>query len=114
MQISPKLALQYAIKKNLGAYVSVASGFMPPKTDDLTKSGKISKGFKLANPELKPESLLNYEAGINWMPSKKLSIEPSVYYSRGYDFQYFVATGDSVETGGADLKPVLQRQNVAR
>ncbi|HSG68210.1 MAG TPA: TonB-dependent receptor, partial [Bacteroidales bacterium] len=37
----------------------------------------------------------------------------SVYYSRGYDFQYFVATGDTVETGGADLKPVLQRQNVS-
>ncbi|MDT8393814.1 MAG: TonB-dependent receptor [Bacteroidales bacterium] len=113
VQFSPKLALQYAIKNNLGAYVSVASGFMPPKIDDLTKSGKISKGFKLANPELKPESLINYEAGISWMPSKKLSIEPSVYYSRGYDFQYFVANGDSVETGGADLKPVLQRQNVS-
>jgi len=111
-QWSPKLALHYQFNDKLGAYVSWATGFMPPKIDDLSKSGKISKGFKLANPQLKPETLTNYEAGISWTLDKKFSLEPSVYYSRGHDFQYFVATGDSVETGGADLKPVLQRQNV--
>jgi outer membrane receptor protein involved in Fe transport len=111
-QLSPKLALQYDFNDKIGSYVSAASGFMPPKIDDLVKSGKISKGFKLANPELKPEKLINYEAGINWKPIGNISIEPSVYYSLGNDFQYFVATGDSVDTGGTDLKPVLQRQNV--
>ena len=109
---SPKLALHYQIIPALSAYLSWATGFMPPKIDDLTKSGKISKGFKLANPQLQPETLVNYEAGITWMHRNRISLEPSVYYSRGHDFQYFVATGDSVETGGADLKPVLQRQNV--
>lgn len=112
-QWSPKLALHYQILSDLSAYVSVATGFMPPKISDLSKSGKISKGFKLANPQLKPETLINYEAGITWMPQNRFALEPSVYYSRGHDFQYFVATGDSVETGGADLKPVLQRQNVS-
>ncbi len=112
VQFSPKLALQYQIRQDLGIYASITSGFMPPKVDDLVKSGKISKGFKLANPELKPERLVNYELGLTWMIIDKISIEPSVYYSRGHDFQYFVSTGDSVETGGADLKPVLQRQNI--
>lgn len=111
-QWSPKLALQYQINKKLGAYISWATGFMPPKIDDLSKSGKISKGFKLANPQLKPETLTNYEAGITWMLADRLSLEPSIYYARGHDFQYFVATGDSVDTGGTDLKPVLQRQNI--
>ena len=87
---------------------------MPPKIDDMVRSGKISKGFKIANPELKPERLINYELGATWDAHEKVSVEPSVYYSHGYDFQYFVATGDSVETGGADLKPVLQRQNIAQ
>lgn len=111
-QLSPKLALQYEVNQSLGIYVSASTGFQPPKIDDMSKSGKISKGFKLANPQLKPESIDNYELGLTWMPAGKLSVEPSVYYSRGHDFQYFVATGDSVDTGGTDLKPVLQRQNV--
>ena len=111
-EFSPKLALQYQFNKRAGIYASVTTGFMPPKIDDLAKSGKISKGFKIANPGLKPERLVNYELGVSWLLSDKVSVEPSVYYSRGSDFQYFVATGDSVETGGADLKPVLQRQNI--
>jgi outer membrane receptor protein involved in Fe transport len=113
-QLSPKLALQYQATDKVGIYASVNTGFMPPKIDDMTRSGKISKGFKIANPELKPERLLNYELGASWNVHEKLLLEPSVYYSHGYDFQYFVATGDSVETGGADLKPVLQRQNIAQ
>ncbi|MEN8224459.1 MAG: TonB-dependent receptor [Bacteroidota bacterium] len=111
-QWSPKIALHYQIGQHSGLYISWATGFMPPKIDDLSKSGKISKGFKLANPQLRPESISNYETGFSWMLDDSFSLEPSVYYSRGHDFQYFVATGDSVETGGADLKPVLQRQNV--
>jgi iron complex outermembrane receptor protein len=113
-QFSPKMALQYQFVRNFGIYVSVNTGFMPPKIDDMTRSGKISKGFKIANPDLKPERLVNYELGASWNAHEKVSVEPSIYYSSGYDFQYFVATGDSVETGGADLKPVLQRQNIAR
>lgn len=112
-QFSPKLALQYQFNKSIGVYASVATGFMPPKIDDMSKSGKISKGFKLANPQLKPETITNYEVGMTWLLAEKIAIEPSVYYSRGHDFQYFVATGDSVDTGGTDLKPVLQRQNVS-
>lgn len=112
-QFSPKLALQYNVRRDMGIYASVTTGFMPPKIDDMVKSGKISKGFKLANPGLKPETLINYELGLTWMVNDKISIEPSAYYSRGYNFQYFVATGDSVDTGGTDLKPVLQRQNIA-
>ncbi|MEE4257271.1 MAG: TonB-dependent receptor [Bacteroidales bacterium] len=112
-QLSPKLALQYQVLDKLGIYASVTTGFMPPKIDDLVRSGKISKGFKIANPDLLPENIINYELGLTWMAHERVSVEPSVYYSRGYDFQYFVATGDSVETGGADLKPVLQRQNIA-
>lgn len=112
-QLSPKLALQYQALDKLGIYASVTTGFMPPKIDDMVRSGKISKGFKIANADLLPETIINYELGITWMAHERVSVEPSVYYSRGYDFQYFVATGDSVETGGADLKPVLQRQNIA-
>jgi iron complex outermembrane receptor protein len=111
--LSPKLALKYNFLNAHSVYISYSKGFMPPKLDDLSKSGKIRKGFKLANPELGPEYLTNYELGFNFRFLNKISIEPSVYYSLGKDFQYFVGTGDSIDTGGDELKPVYQRQNIA-
>jgi iron complex outermembrane receptor protein len=111
---SPKLALKYTFAKKQSVYISYSQGFMPPRLDDLSKSGKIRKGFKLANPDLGPEYLTNYELGFTFRVFKKLSIEPSVYYSLGKDFQYFVGTGDSIDTGGDIPKPIYQRQNIAK
>ncbi len=110
---SPKIALKYNFNKSHSAYISYSKGFMPPKLDDLSKSGKIRKGFKLANPELGPEYVSNYELGFTLKYFEKLIIEPSIYYSLGKDFQYFVGTGDSVDTGGDELKPVYQRRNIS-
>jgi len=111
---SPKLSGMYFFNKKLSSYLSFSTGFNPPKLDDLSKSGKISKGFKLANPELTPETITTYEWGLNWKPLPKLSFEPSVYFSQGHNFQYFVPNGDSIDTGGSDIKPVLQRQNISK
>ena len=111
--ISPKLALMYNFSEKLNTFISASTGFMPPKLDDLTRSGKITKGFKLANPLLKPETITSYEWGWNYTPADRLKFEPSVYYSLGKDFQYFVGTGDSIDTGGQNLKPELQRQNIS-
>ena len=86
---------------------------MPPMLDDMCKSGKIRKGFKIANPGLRPETLINYELGSTALLIDKIRIEPSVYLSQGKDFQYLIGTGDSIDTGGDDLKPVFQRRNVS-
>lgn len=110
---SPKIAVSYKLGKGNSVYASYSKGFMPPKLDDLSKSGKIRKGFKLANPELGPEYLTNYEIGGTFVNNDKLFVEPSIYVSLGKDFQYFVGTGDSVDTGGDELKPVYQRQNIS-
>ncbi len=110
--ISPKIALQYNFNNTTNAYVSYSTGFKPPKIDDLCKSGKIRKGFRLANPELEPEKIYNYELGFKKQFQNKLSINTAVYYSRGHNFHYLVGTGDSVDTGGSSLKAVLQRENV--
>ncbi len=111
---SPKIAVNYHFMDDQSAYLSYSQGFKPPKLDDLSKSGKIRKGFKLANPDLKPEYLTNYEGGAHLsMFHHKLKVEPAIYYSLGKDFQYFVGTGDSVDTGGDDLKPVYQRRNIS-
>lgn len=114
MEISPKIALKYFITKNLNVFLSASSGFMPPKLDDLAGSRKISRGFKIANPELFPEKFASFELGIDYSVADKLFIKSSGYYALGDDFQYLVATGDYIDTGSDDPVPVFQRQNVTK
>jgi len=111
---SPKLGVKYHFNNKTDMYISYSHGFRPAMLDDMCRNGNISKGFKLANPQLKPESVDNFELGADWYPVPSVSIKPSLYYTPGRDFQYFVGTGDSVVTGGDNLKPVLQRQNVSK
>ncbi len=110
--ISPKLAALYQFKPNCKFYISYSKGFRAPILDDMCKNGNVSKGFKLANPQLTPENINNIEAGYVYNYKDKIIIEHTVYYSLGSDFQYFVSNGDSVYTGGTTLKPVLKRENV--
>lgn len=110
--INPKLGLRYLPFRWLSLYSSVASGFMPAKLDDLCSSRKITKGFKLANPNLKPEHLLTYEVGGGVKINSIARFDAAFYLSKGYDFQYFVSTGDSIDTGGNEIKPIVKRENI--
>ena len=107
---SPKIALKYLIAKKYSTYISFSKGFMPPKLDDMTTSRKINKGFKVANPELKPEKLNNYEIGFTAQPHRQIKIDGAVYFSQGSDFHYFIETGDTVDID----KPVLKRENISK
>lgn len=112
--LSPKIALKYKHSDKLNAYTSISKGFMPPTIDDMTRSGKIRKGIKLANPNLLPEILYNAELGFQWLPSKRLCIEPSIYYSIAENMIYQVWTGDSVEILSDGPKPMIQKLNVSK
>jgi outer membrane receptor protein involved in Fe transport len=111
---SPKFGVKYRPSANHDLYFSYAHGFRPGMLDDMCRNGNISKGFKLANPSLQPEKVDNLEIGGNFRFFKRLTLEPSLYYTLGTDFHYFVGNGDSIATGGDNLKPILQRQNVSK
>jgi iron complex outermembrane receptor protein len=111
--VSPKLGIKYSFSKKLNGYLSYSRGFRPAMLDDMCKNGNVTKGFKLANPQLDPETIDNYELGIDWSPVPALSFQPSFYISEGHDFQYFVSTGDSINTGGDKDKPIIRRENVS-
>jgi iron complex outermembrane receptor protein len=111
--LSPKIGLRYTIIRSLNSYLSYSRGFRPAMLDDMCKNGNVTKGFKLANPQLKPETIDNFEAGVDWRPFPNLLFQPSVYLSLGHDFQYFVSTGDSINTGGDKDKPIIRRENVS-
>lgn len=111
--VSPKIGITYEVNSLLNLYVSYGKGFRPPILDDMCRSGSVNKGFKLANPFLKPETLNNYEIGGTFFMSNKIKIEPSLFYSVGNDFQYFVGTGDTIYSGNKP-KGILKRENIAK
>ena len=111
--LSPKLAFQYSFLKYYRTYLSYARGFRPSILDDMCRSGKIRGGFKIANPDLRPETLDNFEWGMDMAFFGKLFIDVSVFYSLGHDFMYYVSTGDSVDMGYTPLSPVFIRKNVS-
>lgn len=112
MALSPKLGITYALKPDVRMYLSYARGFRAPILDDISRNGNINKGIKLANPLLKPEKLDNIEWGMNVLLFNRFRIQPTVYFSIGHDFQYFVGTGDTIDSGNKP-KPVLKRENVS-
>ncbi len=112
-QIDPKISLQYRFTPRSRIYFSAAQGFRAPNLDDLCRTGKISKGFKIANPALKPEVLDNFEVGTDLLLFKKLHVAASFYYSIGRDFMYYVSNGDSVNMG-YKRTPVFMKQNISQ
>jgi len=57
-ELAPRLAVLYKLTNNISAYASVAKGFSPPTTPELSPSGGD------INTSLDPEFGWNYEAGI--------------------------------------------------
>lgn len=112
--LSPKGGILFNISNNLSSYISFSRGFRTSTLGDLVLTSSVNKGFKIANPELRPEYLSNAEIGINWNYEKKLTVVPVIFYSIGRDFQYFVGTGDSIYTTKTNPQPIIRRQNIGK
>lgn len=110
--LSPRLSLQYKPSDDLRVYASYSRGFRPSVLDDLCRSGRIRGGLKLANPNLKPEYLDNFEVGGDYKPIDWVKLSSSLYYSKGTDFLYYVSTGDSIDMGYGN-RPVMIRSNIS-
>ena len=108
--ISPRMSGQYKFSENVRAYAVYSHGFRPSVLDDLCRSGFVRGGFKEANPLLEPENLDSYELGAD-IHAGGLSVSPSLYYSRGNDFMYYVSTGDSLSMFGR-MRPVRRVENI--
>lgn len=107
---SPRVALRVNPNANVSGYVSYSQGFRASILDDLCRSGWMWVGPKIANPDLGPETLDNYEIGGTFRFLKNVSIAPSLYYAKGKDFLYYIATGEKM-WGKRDI---YQRQNISK
>ncbi len=113
LAISPKIGVQYSLSEANSVYANYSVGFRPGTLDDMCRSGSISKGFKMANPDLEPETMNNYEIGGSFEVNRFIRFEPAVYYSQGRQFQYFVGTGDTIFSE-LKTRPILRRENVSK
>jgi iron complex outermembrane receptor protein len=66
----------------------------------------------LANPNLKPEYLSNYEIGVDHKPLPWIKVSASGFHSKGTDFLYYVSTGQSIDMGFGP-RPIMVRSNIS-
>ena len=108
-EFTPKAAAHYEFSNNVNTYFAWSKGFRTPTLDDLCRSGFISGGFKEANPNLGPETVNSFEWGLNINASPKLKIMPGIYFMKGDDFMYYLATGETIFGG---KKKVVKKENI--
>jgi iron complex outermembrane recepter protein len=111
--LSPRLSLRYHLKDNTRFFVSLAKGFRAPMLDDMCRTGNRKRTFAVANPDLKPENVWAFELGNDILIKKKLLFSVSCFHSIGYDFMYYVSTGDSVNMGYR-LAPIISKSNIGK
>lgn len=109
---SPRLSVQYKPNNIYRIYASYSRGFRPSVLDDLCRSGRVRGGFKVANPNLTPEYLDNFEIGGDYKPAKWLRMSGSAFYSLGSDFLYYVSTGETIEMSYGP-RPIMIRSNIS-
>lgn len=110
--VSPRLSVQYKPNEMFRLFAGYGRGFRPSVLDDLCRSGRVRGGFKVANPNLKPEYLDNLEIGTDYKPLAWLKVSASAFYSKGTDFLYNVSTGDSIDMGFGP-RPIMIRSNIS-
>ncbi len=106
--VSPRVAVKYHLGNQMSGYLSYSRGFRASILDDLCRTGWMRLGPKEANPDLGPETIDSYELGLDYSQTSDIKISPSFYFSKGHDFLYFVATGDSLW----EKKPIYRRENI--
>lgn len=111
--LNPRLAFQYRIGEMSRMYANIGTGFRPGALEDMCRTGPISGGVVVANPELKPEKLTNYEVGADFTLVRGLVLSPSFYYTLGRDFVYAVNTGETILMNNRQ-RPLLKQSNIGK
>lgn len=111
--VSPRLSTRFDVAEWMSAYASYSQGFRASILDDLVRAGVMWGLYKEQNPDLRPEVLDNYEAGIDFNPLEDLKLSVTGFYSVGTNFLYYVKTGRTVMVGATE-KDLYKRDNVGR
>jgi iron complex outermembrane receptor protein len=83
---NPKLGLLYHVTGNTALRASAAKGFAAPPLSRLYLVLPRGRIMMYGNPELEPETLVSYEAGVDHFFTDNLSLGLTFYHSDGKDF----------------------------
>jgi outer membrane receptor protein involved in Fe transport len=108
---SPRISMQYSKPGIFRVFAGYSRGFRAPVLDDMCRTGRISGGMKLANPDLKPEYLDNIEFGADIFAGSRITFSPTFFYSKGKDYHAYIATGDSLILNNR-LRPIRIKGNI--
>jgi vitamin B12 transporter len=78
---SPMISATRWLSQKTTVHASVGHGFRIPTYLDLYYSDPSTLG----NPNLKPESAWNFDAGVSWFPKPQVAVTVTAFYSRQHD-----------------------------
>jgi iron complex outermembrane receptor protein len=105
---SPKAGLIYHAAPGTDLRVNIGRAFRSPILDDLFRSGIFRGRYYRANPDLQPETVWTYEAGVEHRPRPNTRLRLTGYWSDADDFFYAILVDPDF-----DPKPLYERRNVA-
>jgi iron complex outermembrane receptor protein len=103
--VSPKLGLNYKLLSNLIFRSSLGTGFRAPTLAEAFTSTSTSGITVKPNPDIKSESNLTFEFGINYLPFNFLIFDLAVFQNEYYDM---------IEPGIDPADGLVVFQNVVR
>lgn len=78
-QFNPRLGLKYNATETLTVRGAVYRNFAAPSMNQMYRPSYAGGGFTLANSELKPESNIGQEVGLDWKPFDNLKTGVTVF-----------------------------------
>lgn len=79
--VSPRLAAQFSVTRNLSVTASVYRSFRPPTLNELYRSFRLGSILTLANPALNAEQLMGGEAGVK-LRARNLTLHSTFFWSQ--------------------------------
>ncbi len=83
---SPKIGLNYQVNQKLSFRANIGAGFRAPSLAEAFTSTTASGLTVKPNPNLKPESNISAEVGINYQPDKIFQFDAALFQNEFYDF----------------------------
>jgi len=83
--VSPKLGLNYKLSENLIIRSSLGTGFRAPTLAEAFTSTSASGITVKPNPNIKSESNLTFEIGVNYFLSRFITVDFAVFQNEYYD-----------------------------
>ena len=109
------VGLTYKLNPCLHLVGSVAEGFRAPSLDDLTSvSDNVNEGIDIPNPDLAPETSINYEVGLKFN-YQRVRAQTFVFWTRLDDLIAREKVGEIPDpTDPGSFIDILQHRNVGR